>query len=84
MDEDGYEYWAGASPVACYSHRLELVGENSPGDLRVDQLQAVSEDDMSTLEMQMDDGRILTFRESLDELIELDVEFPRFFCGSES
>lgn len=81
MDEDGYQYWAGYSAQSCFDHMISTQGED------VGKLEDVVEIDgksMTTEKMEMDDGRILTFREALDELIELEVKFPRFFCGSET
>ena len=82
MDTDGYQYWAGRSAESCFEH-MTLTQGSGDGMSSLAEVVEVSAESMNSLEMQMDDGRILTFRKALDELIELEVKFPRFFCGSE-
>lgn len=81
MDPDCYQYWAGYSAQSCFEHMINMQG---PDVGKFEDVIEIDAESMLTMKMEMDDERILTFREALNELIELEVEFPRFFCGSES
>lgn len=92
MDYDGYEYWSGRSAEECHERKKQIQGiseEESP----FSEVVQLSNKDIDTWVIEFDEdseplaglnGKKVTFREYLNVLIDLQVEFPRFFAGTES